>query len=213
MSLRPQTSRGAAILVAILLSLAFSAVAQLPKTSSTKADAKTEDPLANARTQFARGDLKGAETSVWTVLGSNPNQDQALTLLGQIRGLQQRYAEAEALFRRALQINPNSAPAHRGLGSALVAENQPDKAIEQFKSALDLAPADVALKIELARLYGSSGQFDQALTLLHSIPQNKFPLEAIPVQAATLLALGNDADLAALSEQAKRSPPVELELA
>jgi tetratricopeptide (TPR) repeat protein len=213
MSLRPQTSRGASLLLTISLSLTLSAVAQLAKNSSAKAATSTQDPLATARAQFARSDLKDAEASVWTVLASNPNQDQALTLLGQIRGLQQRYAEAEALFRRALQINANSAPAHRGLGSALVAENQPEKAIEQFKAALDLSPADVALKVELARLYDSSGQFDQALNVLHSIPQNKFPLEAIPVQAATLLALGKDADLAALSEQARRSPPVELELA
>jgi len=168
MSLRHRINRNASILVAISLCLCFSISAgsisaEVPQDAPAKADNK-QDPLAKARAQFAGGDLKEAEASLWTLLASNPDQEQALTLLGQIRGRQQRYAEAEALFRRALQINPNSASAHRGLGSALVAENQPEKAIDQFKAALDLAPADVALKVELARLYGSSGHFDQALT-------------------------------------------------
>ena len=222
MSLRHRINRTASILVAISLCLSFSISAgsisadsisaEVPQDSPAKA-ANKQDPLARAHAQFARGELKEAEASLWTLLASNPDREQALTLLGQIRGRQQRYAEAEALFRRALQIDPNSASAHRGLGSALVAENQPEKAVEQFKAALDLAPADVALKVELARLYGSGGQFDQALAMLQSIPKDRLPVEAIPVKAASLLALDRDADLAGISEQARGSSSAELELA
>ena len=212
MSLRHRINRGAVVLVAIFLCLSSSVTAQVPKDSTAKA-AHNQDPLAKARAQFAHSDLKDAEASLWTVLASNPNQEQALTLLGQIRCRQERYAEAEALFRRVLQLNSNSVQAHRGLGSALVAENQPDKAIEQFSAARALDPGDVVLSVELARLYGSGGQFEQALAILHSIPANKFPAEAIPVKAASLLALGKNADLADLSERAKVSSSSELELA
>jgi len=200
------------LLAALPLCVYSSASAQVRKDQSAEAD-KKQDPLAKARAQFAQNDLQAAETSLWKVLGTNPDQAQALTLLATIRGRQQRYAEAEALFRRVLQIDANSVLARRGLGNALIAENQPEKAIEQFKAAMDLAPSDLGLKVETAHLYAGSGQFEQALSVLKSIPPNRFPVEAIPVKAATLLALGKSADTMTFPEQARNSPPAELELA
>ena len=214
MSLRHRTNRAASVLLVAGVSLcsAFPASSQTRK-DSTADSGKKQDPLAKARTQFAQGNLADAEISLWTVLSANPDQEQALTLLGTIRGRQERYAEAEALFRRALQINTNSLLARQGLGRALVAENQPDKAIEQYQAAMNLAPADLGLKVETAHLYAASGQFQQALSVLQAIPANRFPVEAIPVKAATLLALGKSADVATLPEQAKGSPSAEIELA
>lgn len=213
MSLSHRTNRAASgFLIVLSLCIPFSASGQVPK-DSTKGSGKTQDFLAEARAEFARGELREAETSLWTVLATNPDQQQALTLLGTIRGRQQRYAEAEALFRRVLQLNADSVPAHQGLGNTLVAENQSDKAIEQYKAAIDLAPQDLGLKLEAARLYVEGGQFEQSLSVLQAIPQNRLPSEAIPLKAASLLALGNGTDVAPLVEQAKNSPPAEIELA
>jgi tetratricopeptide (TPR) repeat protein len=216
MSLRHRTSAAvSACLIAVLcfpFSFSFFVSAQVRKDSSADAE-KKPDSLAKARAQFARGELQNAEASLWTVLATDPNQEQALTLLATIRGRQQRYPEAEALFRRVLQINANSAPAHRGLGSTLIAEGQPDRAIEQYKAALDLAPGDLELKVEIAHLYAGRGQFQPALATLQTIPQNRLPVEAIPVEVASLLALGKIADVAPLAERAKNSPSAELELA
>ena len=214
MSLRHRTNRAASVVLVAALSLWFpsSISAQVRKDSPADSE-KKQNLLAKARAQFARGDLGDAETSLWTVLATNPDQEQALTLLGTIRGRQQRYPEAEALFRRVLQINSNSVLAHRGLGSAFVAENQPDKAIEQYKAAMDLAPEDLGLKVETAQLYAGRGQFQQALSVLQAIPQNRFPTEAIPVKAASLLALGKGTEVWPLAEQAKGFPSAEIELA
>lgn len=213
MSLRHQINRASVLPVAALsLCFAYSASPQVRKDASAGSQ-KTGDSLAKARTQFAHGDLGGAETSLWTVLATNPDQEQALTLLGTIRGRQQRYTESEALFRRVLQINANSGMAHRGLGSAFIAENHIDDAIEQYKAAMDLAPEDLGLKVEVAHLYAGRGQFPQALALLQAIPQNRFPAEAIPVKAASILAVGKSADVLPLVEQAKGFPLAEIELA
>jgi tetratricopeptide (TPR) repeat protein len=218
MNLRPQINRAASVLVVALLSLCSHFSAAQVSAAQTRKDSppdsgKKQDFLSQARAQFARGELQAAETSLWNVLNANPDQEQALLLLATIRGRQQRYPEAEALFRRVLQIDANSALAHRGLGSALAAENQPDKAIEQYQAAIDLTPDDLGLKVETAHLYAGRGQFEQALSVLQSIPQNRFPVEAIPVKVAVLLALGKDADVAALTEQAKSSSSAEIELA
>lgn len=169
--------------------------------------------IAKAEAQLARGELADAEASLWTVLATDPNHQEALALLGTIRGRQQRYAEAEALFRRVLQINQNSLLAHRGLGSALIAENRIDEAIDQYKAASDLSPEDLGLKIELAHLYAGRGQFPQALAVLQTIPPSRFPTDAVPVKAASLLALGKTADAEHLAEQARGSPAAQMELA
>src|SRR5260370_42147800 len=99
-------------------------------------------PVAKAWAEISRGQLDGAEKTLWTVLSSDPNQPEALTLLGIIRGRQKRYAEAEALFRRVLQLEPASLLAHPNLASALIAQNNTDGAIEQYKEVVKRAPLD-----------------------------------------------------------------------
>ncbi len=90
--------------------------------AALKSPAKASSAIVTAQAQFNRGDLTTAESSVWSVLSSNPNDEQALALLGMIRGRQQRYPEAEVLFGRVLQLNPKSVVAHTQLASALAAQ-------------------------------------------------------------------------------------------
>jgi tetratricopeptide (TPR) repeat protein len=214
MSLRHPTDRAAAALMLTAFSLCFLLPAPLLALQESGVKPKTsENALLKAQAQLARDDLEDAETSLWTVLTNNPNDDEALTLLGTIRGRQKRYAEAEALFRRAVQINPKSLPGHRGLASALIAEDHIDEAIEQCKAAMDLAPEDSGLKVEIARLYAGRGQFQQGLSVLQTIPAGRFPTDAIPVKAASLLALGRSSETMHMAEQAKNSSSAELELA
>lgn len=192
----------------IFVTLFGLASAQTTSTSASKLAV-----LSKARTQLTRGDLVGAESAAWTILTNNPNDEDALTLLAFVRVKQERYPEAESLFRRVLQIDAHSLAAHRGLGNALIAENRPEEAIEDFKAAIVLAPEDIALKVEIAHLYAGRGEFQQALSALQAIPQNRFPVEALPVKAAALLALNKNADTSGFAELAKNSPTVELDLA
>jgi tetratricopeptide (TPR) repeat protein len=214
MKLRHRINRAASslILAAFCLCFSFPASAQVRQDPPANSRSK-QSVLAKVQSQLARGELANAETSLWTLLTTNPNDEAALTLLATIRSRQQRYPEAEALFHRVLQINANSLAAHRGLGSVLIAEDRTDEAIEQCKAALDLAPNDLGLKVEIAHLYAGGGKFDQALSVLQTIPQNQFPTEAIAVKAASLLALGRSAAAEHLPEQAKSSSSAELDLA
>src|SRR6202011_4374786 len=163
--------------------------------------------------EISRGQLDAAEKTLWTVLSSDPNQPQALTLLGIVRGRQKRCAEAEALFRRVLQLEPASLLAHRNLASALIAENKPDAGIEEYIEVVKLAPQDHAAKIELARLYLARAQFAEALSTLASIPKDHFPPEAVPAQAASLLGLGKREEAAAWIPRTKQSAALATELA
>jgi tetratricopeptide (TPR) repeat protein len=214
MKLHHPTKRPASALVLAAFFLCFFLPASAQARQDPPANSRSKQSvLDKAQSQLARGELADAETSLWTLLTANPNDEAALTLLATIRGRQQRYPEAEALFHRVLQLNANSLAAHRGLGSVLIAEDRADEAIEQCKAALDLAPNDLGLKVEIAHLYAGGGQFQQALSVLQTIPQNRFPTEAIPVKAASLLALGRGAEASRLPEQAKNSSSAELDLA
>src|SRR5690348_11490519 len=75
----------------------------------------TGSPVAVAEAEIAAGKLDRAEQTLWAVLSADPNKPDALILLGIIRGRQKRYPEAEALLRRAIQLDTNSAAAHRNL--------------------------------------------------------------------------------------------------
>src|ERR1700746_1312081 len=92
-------------LVALLL--ANFAVGQSSKTRT-----KPASPLAQAKAELAKHELKSAEDSIWKVLSSDPNNPEALLLLGMVRGEQQRLSEAETLFQRVVELDPKSASGH-----------------------------------------------------------------------------------------------------
>src|SRR6202050_2664828 len=82
-----------------------------------------------------------------------------------------RWSEADAEFRRALELNPNNATAHYFYAAGYLApENQIDQALEQFRIALSLDPlssivnSNYALTLMDARRYPESlAQFQKVL--------------------------------------------------
>ena len=186
----------------------------LPVVCAQKAaPAAKAAPLAAAKAQLDKGKLDAAEEELWKILGTNPSNEQALTMLGVIRGRQQRYPEAEALFRRVLQINPRDAGVARNLAGALLVQDKADEAVQQYGNAIKLSPQDAGLRIELAQIELGRGNFGAALSALDGIPAARFPVDAIPLKAASLLGSGRGADARKLIPQTGRSPAVALALA
>src|SRR5579864_5406511 len=90
-----------------------------------------------------------------------------------------------------------------GTWEALAIQNKTPEAIDQYKKAEELAPHDTDVKVELARLYVSTGQFQPALATLDDVPTARFPLEALPVNAAALIAVGKREAASNLIDRAK----------
>jgi tetratricopeptide (TPR) repeat protein len=195
-------------LVAFLLCPASFSGAQKPASSP-----KSVSPLSTAKAQLDHGDLESGERTLWGVLSSEPTNQEALTLLGVIRGRQQRYPEAEALFRRVLQLNPKSIVASRNLAGALLAQDKPDDALRQYNQAIQLSPQDSDLKIEVAKLDLGRGNFAEALSTLNTIKPDHFPPSAVPLKAASLLGVGRKSDAEGLIPRVKGSPVAALDLA
>src|SRR5438552_2312902 len=131
---------------------------------STRRHVVPASPLTQARAQIAKHDLQAAENSIWQVLSADPNNSDALLLLGTVRSDQQRFAEAETLFNRVLQLDPNSAAAHLNLGKCYLAEKKLANAMDEYQKAGHLLPHDVEVHVTLAKLYAANGEFASALS-------------------------------------------------
>jgi arylsulfatase A-like enzyme/Tfp pilus assembly protein PilF len=75
---------------------------------------------------------------------------------------EQKAAEAEAAFRRAITINPDYAVAHQALGLVLLHENQADAAIAEFRQAIRVAPQVASLHALLAQALRLKGLDEEA---------------------------------------------------
>ena len=117
-----------------------------------------------------RGDLALAEKRYRAALDSEPDNVDALHLLGLVRHHQGRPDEAVALIGRATAIDPRFAEARANLGHALLAAGQPQKAAAAYEAALTLRPdlVDACIGLGQARhacgdIAGARQCFEQVL--------------------------------------------------
>jgi superkiller protein 3 len=73
------------------------------------------------------------------------------------------WSEAEAAFRRALEINPESAPAYSKLGVAMIHQRRMDEAEAAFARAIDKNPRYAPAWSNLGNVYRETGRTEQAL--------------------------------------------------
>jgi tetratricopeptide (TPR) repeat protein len=97
-------------------------------------------PLRRAVEAFTAGRLGESEFYCRLVLTADKKQFHALHLLGLIEFQRGRLDEAYSLFRRAVRINPRSAPAHINLASVLQQRDRSNEALASLDRALTLEP-------------------------------------------------------------------------
>ncbi|MBI5952461.1 MAG: tetratricopeptide repeat protein [Chloroflexi bacterium] len=133
-----------------------------------------EDPavyVALARTQVFAGQYKDAQTSAESAILLNNNNSNAHAVRAWALDFQGETLEAEASIKRALELDPNNALAHAYYSEILVDAyysgtgiiNAIEKAIEESKVAIALAPD--ALETHRARgyVYEATGNYEEAI--------------------------------------------------
>ncbi|MGE5548095.1 MAG: tetratricopeptide repeat protein [Solirubrobacterales bacterium] len=85
------------------------------------------------------------------VLAADPDNVDALHLLGVVHRAGKNPAEAARLISRALALNPALADAWGNLGNALIDGARFDEAIAAYRRALDLKPAEASSWVALGR--------------------------------------------------------------
>jgi len=110
--------------------------------ASLEADPRRK-AIAEAMEHANEGNFKEAEAIYRDILRTNPDDVDALRLLGVSRVRREHYDEAAACFRRAVEIAPDFWKAWINLGAALSEQQKFEEAEEAFLKALDLQPSSV----------------------------------------------------------------------
>jgi tetratricopeptide (TPR) repeat protein len=148
-------------------------LSSLMAVAQVSAPSSTTSLLQDAAQAMTAGKLARAETDLQTVLRTTPDDYRALDLLGVVRVLQHRDAEAEQRFRRAVQKNADFAPAHAHLGLLYFQKGRTDDAIPQLREALridsarrDASDALVQILRDQSKTAAAVGDSGRSLALL-----------------------------------------------
>lgn len=132
--------------------------------------------------QERTGDLNKAAESFEGALRLDPRDPETLLHLAALDLLLKRPAEAEAKFRRALEIQPNEPHALAGLARSLDAQKKAEAA-EAYKNYLAAQPSDSAASSRLIHLLLEQQQEDAAIAELDRADAGKPTVESLKLRA------------------------------
>ena len=119
--------------------------------------------LLQAYSELDKGKLEAAEEKVKTVLVFQPENIEALSLLGKIYYLEHEYIKAEMIFTRQVKLNKKSASAYNNLGQVLLKQKKYSRAALQFQVAQGLDPESGLIALNLAGAYSQQGKKKESL--------------------------------------------------
>ena len=130
-------------------------------------DHETSGALERARNAIAAGDLSGAERMCATVLGTNPAQGGAWTLLTETALLRGRADAALVCAARAVALSPGDPLARILRAKALIYSGDPAQALTVAETAGQAASEPAELDA-LGAIFGLLGRHERAKTLLQA---------------------------------------------
>jgi Flp pilus assembly protein TadD len=158
------------------------------------------------------GDRAGAAESFEALIHLDPNDITALDYLGWAALRKGKPDEAEARFRRALEVQPKELEARRGLAQSLDAQKKPEAA-GAYRDYLELKPDDSEARARLIHLLVEQQQNDVALAELDRLDAGKQPtLESLKLRADIQIAGKKWDDSIATLQQALALAPNDAQL-
>jgi tetratricopeptide (TPR) repeat protein len=129
-----------------------------------------------AAIQLSRGHVDEARKLIDEVLRTNPRDDDALLMRANIELQRKDPTSAVADLRIVARDQPSSVLTHRTLARAYLDQGQPGLAEEAYRAALQAAPGDLTVRLELAQFLIQTERAPQAATLLEEtvsrLPEN-----------------------------------------
>ncbi len=118
--------------------------------------------------------------------------------------------EAEADFRRALAISPNSIMILNNLAIALARQQREQEAVTVYERALELEPGDPVTRRNLGVAYFRGGQYGLALPLLETYAKATPTFQALDITGLDLFALDRYEEAVRFLEEASVLAPKDL---
>jgi tetratricopeptide (TPR) repeat protein len=163
------------------------------------------DRVATIRVAQGRNDA--ALELIAQVLRTNPRDAVALSLRGELALERHDPVAAIADFRAVLRGEPQAVGIHRALARAYVSNGEPALAEETLHAALDAAPGDTSVTIELARLMLQTGRTDEAVALLEEAARKTPDLAVHEELVRSYLAKSDFASARSAAEELEKSHP------
>ena len=111
-----------------------------------------------------------ARAAAQTALSLDPSSAQAYTSLAfETYRFEWNFSQAEAYFRKAIQLNPNYITAHHWYGEFLSDLRRFDESIAELRKAADLDPLSAMVRSDLALGYLHAGRDTEAIAELQRI--------------------------------------------
>jgi TonB family protein len=102
------------------------------------------------------------------VAEADPGSPNGWSHMGLVLSTMGRVADAEAMYRHAIEKNPEDPFLYDGLASVYARQDMNEPAEENWRHALALNPGYGPAVIELAALHARTGRLDQALEILEN---------------------------------------------
>jgi tetratricopeptide (TPR) repeat protein len=157
------------------------------------------------------------------VLKVNPNQEDAHRLLANLylRNLGEAQPEKSAKdslnkaiehFEALVRLDPSDTDSYITLGRLYRANNEPSKAEEILRKALNADPNSKGALVYLAQLYSDQGAYDQAVELLKKIPEGEMDVQTLSLLGLAYLQAGDFDNAAATYQKALAQEPDNLDV-
>jgi tetratricopeptide (TPR) repeat protein len=173
---------------------------------------------------YARANRVGdAVREAEAVLKVNPDQQDAHRLLANLYlhnlGETQPEKVAKDSLHKAIEhfealtrLDPTDTDSYITLGRLYRLNNEPSKAEEIFRKALNADPNSRSALVYLAQLYSDQGAYDQAVELLKKIPEGEMDVQTRSLLGLAYLQAGDFDNAAATYEKALAQEPENLDV-
>lgn len=154
---------------------------------------------ALGRAQLAAGQNQQAIATLGKLASQPPLNASSQVMLAQAYEAGRNTAKARSAYERALELDPRSADARRGLVVLLLAQDQPAAALASARQLQQIEPDGAAGFLLEGDVLARQGQWPAALTALKTaVARSKSPEAAVALHAA-LLSSGARAEARALA--------------
>jgi tetratricopeptide (TPR) repeat protein len=164
--------------------------------------------LWRAMAELAYHSPDKAEADLKTAITIAPQSPQAHLMLGELRFSQKKFPEGAALMEQALQYDPNSIGALRGLVSYDIFRKQPAQALARINQQIAKSPKNSAFYDLLAQMQIQNKNLDQAsIAAQKALEMNPDDGEAVAIYAQLQAQRGQAASAIAVWQKWSKDHP------
>ena len=174
-----------------------------PRAGQNTAAAALQAKFMEARALFQQGKFADSERKLREILRQQPNNFEALLVLGIIAAQTRKTEQAVDLIGRAIKLKPDVAEAYVNLGNAQMELNRPAEALVNFDKAIALKPNFSEAYNNLGNAFMDLGRPAEALPNFdRAIACRADYAEAHANRGAALMELGRPEDALASLDRA-----------